>query len=70
MLLDGFKFVLKYFRKNIYDKKRLCVNYFIVCFVVVIFIVRLGKIWFWFLLLYIFIFMVLICYIFNFKCRY
>lgn len=52
MLLDGFKFVLKYFRKNIYDKKRLCVNYFIVCFVVVIFIVRLGKMVLVFIIIY------------------
>lgn len=52
MLLDGFKFDLKYFRKNIYDKKRLCVNYFIVCFVVVIFIVRLGKMVLVFIIIY------------------
>lgn len=52
MLLDGFKFVLKYFRKNIYNKKRLCVNYFIVCFVVVIFIVRLGKMVLVFIIVY------------------
>lgn len=52
MLLDGFKFVLKYFRKNIYNKKRLCVNYFIVCFVVVIFIVRLGKMVLVFIIIY------------------
>lgn len=43
MLLDGFKFDSKYPRKNIYDKKRLCVNYSTVCSAVVTFIVRLGK---------------------------
>lgn len=43
MLLYGFKFASKYPRKNIYDKKRLCVNYSTVCSAVVTFIVRLGK---------------------------
>lgn len=43
MLLDGFKFASKYPRKNIYDKKRLCVNYSTVCSAAVTFIVRLGK---------------------------